>query len=116
MMLPFLMLVCLMVVDYARIVNATVTLSTCARNGALYAADSSYASSTSYTTYQQAALADAGSLSPTPTVSSATGTDSGGNSYVAVTVSYTFTTLVTYPGIPSSVSLSRTVTMQVAPN
>jgi hypothetical protein len=48
-----------------------------------------------------------------PTVSSSTGTDANSNPYVAVTVTYTFTTLVNYPGITHSITLSRTVRMRV---
>jgi hypothetical protein len=92
-----------------------VTVANCARNGALYQCDPTFASSTPYTSLQGAAQADAGNLSPAPTASSTTGTDSNGNKYVAVTVTYPFQCLINYPGIPYSITLSRTVTMAVAP-
>ena len=60
-----------------------------------------------------AATADAGSLSPTPTVSSSNYTDTYGNACVTVTVSYTFTTFVNYPGIPHTSTLSRSVSMPI---
>jgi Flp pilus assembly protein TadG len=112
LLLPFLCFICLVAVDYARLVNALVTITNCARNGALYLSNqASY--STYYTDVTHAAQADAGGLSPTPTVSTANYTDSYGNACVTVTVNYTFTTLVNYPGIPSSTTLSRSVSMPV---
>jgi Flp pilus assembly protein TadG len=112
LLLPFLCFICLVAVDYARLVNALVTITNCARNGALFLSNqASY--STYYTSVTNAAQADAGGLSPTPTVSSANYTDSYGNACVTVTVSYTFTTLVNYPGIPNSTTLSRSVSMPV---
>jgi hypothetical protein len=92
-----------------------VTVANCARNGALYACDSAFASNSAYTSIQQAALADSGNLSPAPTVSSTTGTDTSGNNYVEVTVSYPFQGIINYPGIPSSFTISRTVRMAVSP-
>ena len=101
-------------VDYGRILYASSTISNCARNGAFYLSDPVYTPTSPYTSVTQAVLADASNLSPTPTVTSTNGTDSQGNAYVSVTVNYTFATLVTYPGIPSSTNLSRTVQMRVA--
>lgn len=112
LVLPFLCFICLVAVDYARLVNALVTITNCARNGALFLSNqASY--STYYSSVTAAATADAGNLSPTPSVSSTNYTDSYGNPCVTVTVSYTFTTLVNYPGIPSSTTLSRSVSMPV---
>ena len=87
LMLPMLGFVCLATIDYSRLFYAWATLADCARNGALFASDSSFATSTTFTTVQQAALADASNLSPSPTIASASGVDSGGNSYVEVTAS-----------------------------
>ena len=107
-------------VDYARLFYASVTVANCARNGALYAADSTFAASTPYITRPdptQAAQADAGDLSPTPTVVTppVQGTDASGNKYVEVTVSYPFHTVASYPGIASSITISRTARMPLAP-
>lgn len=113
--LSTLVFICIATCDHARSVYDAVTVANCARNGALYACDSTFAASTPYTSIQQAALADAGNLSPTPTVSSTTGTDTGGNQYVLVTVSYAFQGTINYPGIPGSSTISRTVKMAVTP-
>ena len=112
LLLPFLCFICLVAVDYARMVNSLVTITNCARNGALFLSNSaSY--STYYTDVTHAAQADANGLSPTPSVTSANYTDTYGNPCVTVTVSYTFTTLVNYPGIPSTTTLSRSVSMPI---
>jgi Flp pilus assembly protein TadG len=115
-LLPFLMFLIVIGVDYGRIVYYSVTVENCARNGALYAGDPVAASQSPYASLQDAALADAGDLSPPPTVTSTNGVDAAGNPYVDVTVSWTFQTITTYPGVPSQTTLTRTVRAQVAPN
>jgi Flp pilus assembly protein TadG len=112
---PPLLLLFIGAVDYARAFYASVTVANCARNGALYACDPSFAASTPYTSLQQAATADASNLSPAPSVSSVSGTDASGSNYVDVTVNYTFQTIGNYPVIPNSVLISRTARMPVAP-
>ena len=101
------------VADYSRLYYALATLSDTARAGAVYYA-------TNYTTATVAnvkavAQGDATNLPTLPTITAATGTDSTGNIYVKVTASYTFTTLVPHPGIPSPIVLSRKVIMMVNP-
>jgi hypothetical protein len=113
--LSTLVFICIATCDYARSVFATVTVANCARNGALYAADTVFAAQTPYTSLQQAAQADGSNLSPAPTVSSTTGTDANGYKYVEVTVSYNFTGIINYPGIPQSNTITRTVRMAVSP-
>jgi Flp pilus assembly protein TadG len=114
-LLPFLIFLVVIAVDYGRIFYFTQIIENCARQGALYASDTQAPAYNLYGTVSAAALADASGLSPQPTVTSTTGTDLAGNSYVAVTVAWTFHTITTYPGVPSSVSLSRTAQMRVAP-
>jgi hypothetical protein len=113
--LATLMFICLATCDYARCVFAGVTVANCARNGAMYQSDPSFAATMPYPSLQSAVQADAGNLSPAPTATSTTGTDANGNSYVEVTVSYAFTCLINYPGIPSSITVSRTVRMATVP-
>ncbi len=124
MMLPVLSFLFVVSVDYGRVFYYAVIVQNCARNGAYYAGNYSpqlYA----YTDLTSAATADAGDLSPAPNVvahysSSASGpytsTTPITNGYVEVNVSWTFTTLANYPGVPTSVSLSRSARMRVAPN
>jgi Flp pilus assembly protein TadG len=108
--LVFILVAC---TDFARVFYSYLTITNCARNGALYGCTSTQ-HSTDTAGIQAAALTDTSSLSPTPGVSSTTGTDASGNPYVAVTVTYTFTTLITYPGINHTMNLTRTVQMRVA--
>jgi Flp pilus assembly protein TadG len=115
LVLPMMSFVSLISVDYSRVFYAW------ARNGALYASNSSYATSTSFTSYQQAALAAAPGLTPAPTVSLLNGTDTSGNAYVQVTATYQFSTFANYPTlgsfapIPNSVALTRSIRMIVTP-
>jgi Flp pilus assembly protein TadG len=115
-LLPFLALLFVAAVDFGRIFYYYVTITNCARGGAIYA--SSDASHTTDTTgITNAALADSSNLSPNPSVSSTTGNDSAGNAYVKVTVTYTFQTISNFPlpGTPNSITLTRSVQMRVAP-
>src|SRR5262249_42769025 len=115
MLLPFIAFMFVVEIDYSRIFYFSQILESCARNGAMYACDTSAQAQSPYTSTQNAALANATGLSPAPTVSSTTGTDGSGNNYVRVTVTWTFRTLTSFPGVPSSVNLSRTVQMRMAP-
>lgn len=113
LVLPFLMFLFIVTVDFARVFYYSQTLANCARNGALYGSNLVTAQSP-YTSIEQAALADATNLSPQPTVTSSTGTDTAGNPYVKVTVAWDFHTIASLPNVPSTVSLSRSSQMRVA--
>jgi Flp pilus assembly protein TadG len=112
-LLPFLAFIFVVTVDFSRIFYDALILSNCARNGALYGC-ANPRNSQDTTGIQNAALADATNLSPAPTVTSTTGTNSDGN-YVQVTVTFTFQTITNYPGIPNTITLTRTVQMRVSP-
>jgi Flp pilus assembly protein TadG len=114
-LLPFIALCFVVAVDYARIFYYSQIIENCARQGALYACDPKAPANYLYTSTSQAALADASNLSPQPTVSSTSGTDASNNKYVAVTVTWTFNTISQFPGVPTSVTLTRTVQMRSAP-
>jgi Flp pilus assembly protein TadG len=113
-------------IDFGRLFYSYVTITNCARNGAIYASSpSSVQAESPYATVTAAAQADASNLSPLPTVdtpqysSTYNGTYSStkpsGDGYVQVTVHGTFNTIANYPGIPSTMTLSRTVTMRLMP-
>ena len=110
-LLPLLAFLFVVAIDFARIFYYCVTVTNCARNGAVYACDTTSAMNSPYKSVQEAALADAGNLSPTPTVTSTTVSDAGGN-YVEVTVTYQFNTITNYPGIPRTTNVTRTVRMR----
>ena len=111
--LPFLAFTVVVAVDFARVFRHNQIVTNCARNGALYGSfDATH--SLDADGIKKAALADAGNLTPTPDVSSTTGVDAAGDPYVQVTVTSQFQTVVNYPGIPTAVSIPRTVQMRVA--
>jgi len=114
-LLPFIVFLFVIAVDFARIFSSSQVIENCARQGALYASDPKAPASNLYTSVQQAALADATSLNPQPTVTSSNGTDRAGNAYVSVTVTWPFHTITGFPGVPNNLSLSRTVQMRAAP-
>lgn len=111
-LIPFLAFLFVIAVDWARIFYYSMTVNDCSRNGAAYLADPTIITSSPYANYTAAALAGT-NLSPTPTVSSNSGTDTNGP-WVEVTVSYPFTTATSFPGVPRSTSVSKTVRMYTA--
>jgi hypothetical protein len=114
--LTTLLFICLAACDFGRAFCNSIILDNCATNGAMYGSNSTLAAQMPYNSVSAAALADwPASLTPQPTVSSKTGTDSNGTNYIDVTVSQDFPTIVSYPFIPNPVSLSRTVRMAVVP-
>src|SRR5678810_133015 len=70
-MLVFLPILMLITVDFARFAYAYVTITNCARNGAIWASSNSTAQAQSpYTTLTQAVEADASDFSTKPAVAS----------------------------------------------
>jgi Flp pilus assembly protein TadG len=113
LVLPFLILILVISCDFARIYQAYLIVTNCARNGAIWAADPTTSSYSFYPTLQAAAMGDA-VLNPQPTVTSSYGTDANGNPNVSVTVTYSFSMVSSYLGF-SSINVSRTAEMRVAP-
>src|SRR5262245_19098134 len=99
--LPFVLYLCVIATDWARLLYFTITIDACARAGALYASDPMIAGQSRYTNLQDAARAEAPSLDPGPTVTSTTTTDGAGNASVLVTATLNFNTLTNLPGVPS---------------
>jgi len=112
---PVLMLLFVLAVDFSRVYYSALTVTNCARAGALYASDPKAAAESPYASVSAAALADAANLSPQPTVTSASGTDAQGQKYVEVTVTHNFKTITSYLGSKSNIKLVRTVRTAVAP-
>lgn len=112
-LLPFLGFFLIITVDFGRAFYSYLTITNCALSGALYASsDSTHAADTA--TIAQYAQADGTNLSPLPTVSSTAVTDSLGYPCVDVKVMYTFRSFAgSFPGVPSTVNMSRTVRMRV---
>ncbi|MBI1916029.1 MAG: pilus assembly protein [Planctomycetes bacterium] len=116
LLLPILTFLLLITIDYCRLFYYSQIVTNCARNGAVYASDPFAAAESPYPDLDTAAKADASSdIQPQLHVSSTNGTDTNGT-YTRVTVTYTFNTITSYPGIPSSVTITRTVQVRVAPS
>ena len=132
-LLPFLAFMFVIAVDWARAFYYSIAVTNCARNGAFYMSQQQSAKTTTspYTDsgyvnlyvnspspVNAAALADAPDLTPPPTVTSTTGSDSSGP-YVEVTVSYTFHAVTNFSVgifvVPSSTNVTSTVRMYVPP-
>ena len=126
---PFLLLVLLGATDFARVSYYAITLANAARAGAQFATQSSVAA------FNTAGIKAAAELEATNigaiSVSSSLACRCPGSAvvvdcttgacpssavkelYSSVTASQTFTTLVSWPGIPSPIDLTRTSTMRV---
>jgi Flp pilus assembly protein TadG len=131
-LLPFLVLMFLGIVDFGRLFYHSMTVQNALHNAMLFAGqtfDNQNQQWIGNNQYWQgpggqvsatgdAAGMDGSYMTPpldTTQVTTATGTDANGNSVVIVTVSYTFQTLVPYPGIPSQVQIQRSAQIRVAP-
>src|SRR5262245_47339287 len=106
-LLPLLVFLFAISVDFARGFYFSVTLTNCARAGAMYASDPTTSAESPFASTEAAALADATNLTPAPTITTANGVDSSGRAYVEVTAAYTFRTFTGIPGIPNQVNLTR---------
>ena len=123
LLLPLLAFLLVIGVDFARVFYYSQIVENAARNGAIWASDPQAPGYSVYPDAYHAALAEAGDLSPAPTVSlplatgkTYTGTDAAGNPYVQVTVSWTFNSITGYAGVPKTVTLPRTGPDRASPS
>lgn len=122
-LLPILCFLFVIAIDYARIFYFSLTLENAARNGAYFA--SNYPGIYSYQTAEQVVLSDARNISPVPPEVAVryssnkdgpyTATAPIANGYVEVKVTWMFTSVTNFPGMPSQTQVVRAVRMQVAP-
>jgi Flp pilus assembly protein TadG len=127
--LPLLCAVLLGTIDFGRLFYTTMAVTLAVKSGAQYGAQS-YAKSSDTSGMQSAATSAASDISGfTPTASqfctcpnasssvACTGTPCGAGVsqwvYAKVVGTATFSTLVSYPGIPSTVTVNRTAKMRV---
>lgn len=130
LVLPFLVFIFAITVDFSRVFYYTISLEYAARDGCYYASnypglyDYTDSSQTTLTNITNAALGESSNISPTPTVAayydsnyngSFSSTTSSSTGFVKVTVTYTFHTIMNFPGVPSSTTINRSVTMAMAP-
>ncbi len=113
LLLPFLALIFVVAIDFARVFYFDLTVANCARNGALYVCQTpTTALDTAGIT--SAAQMDAGNLNLSQlTVTSSTDSPTAPTK-VTVTVTYPFSTITHYPGF-SNMTLSRTLQMNIGP-
>src|SRR5687768_3656194 len=97
LLMPFLVFLFVIAVDYGRIFYFSQIVANCARNGAIYVGDPTNALISPYANVTEAAKADAGEdMKSQLQVTQASGPD-GIGTYVEVTVVYPFKTLTKYP-------------------
>lgn len=118
LMLPILVLLVLGSIDFGRVFFAYVSVTNGARNGADYAA--SHCSPTcDEDGIRNAVVADTSDLLNTSSSNPAVSVTTDGwmgpdHRRVDVTVTYTFSTIFSWPGIPDSINVARTVTARIA--
>jgi hypothetical protein len=113
--MPFLLLLLLGATDFCRIYYYAQTVQSCARSGALFACGAAVgpSSMTPAAAAQKAALAEGASLDPALQADNVVLTSDSTNNTVTVTITYSFRTVISYPGIPSSASIVKQATMPV---
>jgi Flp pilus assembly protein TadG len=110
-LLPLLVFLFVVAADFARVYYYSLTLTNCARSGALYASDPAIAGESPFASVEEAALADATNINPPPAIAQTQGVDANGRPFVAVTATYSFKTVTGFPGLPNPLELRRTVRM-----
>src|SRR5262245_51387255 len=113
-LLPFLCFAFVLAVDFSRVFYYCVTLDNGARNGAVCgAADTAHA--LDQATIKNIVLADFPNLDPQKVGVDITTDNAAAPTYVQVTVTYPFETVTNYPGVPTPITLTRTVRVRVTP-
>ena len=115
MTLPFLLFMLAVAVDVARVFFHSQVITTCAWNGATFAANPDLADKLMYETVEEAALAGAESLTPSPTVTVNYTIDATAQRVVDVTVDWTFKPILHLPGLPISIPVQRRSRMRMHP-
>ena len=129
LLIPVMLLMCCGAMDFARIVNAGITVANSARAGVQFGALTPGNSGNTAGMVQaaQSDAADLGVSNVTVTARNFCECTSGSgevdcsttcsgatpSGYVSVTAAYTFTPLVPYPGIPQGIVVTRTANMRV---
>jgi hypothetical protein len=133
LLLPFLVFVFLVATDFARIIYYTIVIDNCCHNAVIFGSQTydnqnqQWIGNNQYwqgptsqmiSTEQAAADVDGTNLSPVlagSNVSVSSGADAQGNPINNVTITYTFNTITRFPGIPSTVTITRNAQVRVAP-
>jgi Flp pilus assembly protein TadG len=113
--LPFLSLMFAVVLEFCRAYYVTQTIQTAAEAAAMYSSGASVPppGTAQNTAAVQAAVAQGVSLNPPLSASNVSITQSGNQ--IQVTVTYQYSTLLSFPNPPSNVTFSSSVTMATVP-
>ncbi|MGO9468155.1 MAG: TadE family protein [Isosphaeraceae bacterium] len=122
-LLPLIVFLSMASIDFARVVHALIIVQNCARNGALYEfyKTAGFTLPSGWTSLSAAVSADAGNLTLNTPTAATPSPPLANNNYVTVTVSTNFS-LIGYPAlrglpaIPSSITLSQSVSMPMPPS
>jgi len=113
--MPFLAFMFIVAVDFCRVFYYSQVVDTAARNGALYLAEPNGPNQSHYATLQDAVQGDASpDFASQLTVTQTSGTDTVGP-WTQITVSFPFNSLTNFPGIPTTLTVSRTAFVRPAP-
>jgi hypothetical protein len=131
--LPFLVALFLFAADFARVFYVTITIENSIHNAALFGGQTfdnqnqQWIGNKQYwqgpngqlvSLPQACAELDGSNLNPVladSNINVTSGTDADGHAVNIVTVTYTFNTIVAYPGIPSPLTIVRKAQVRVAP-
>jgi Flp pilus assembly protein TadG len=114
-LLPFLIFLFVITVDYARIFYFATTVTNCASVAAIYGSQDPTSANDTSGIITRAQL-DAGDLDVTQLNVSSSTDSATSPTTLTVTVSYKFTTITNFPGVPKQTTLTRTVQMNVTPS
>jgi Flp pilus assembly protein TadG len=112
-MMPVMILVIGIAVDYSRVVYSSVTLSGSCRNGAMYEFDPFTTTESNYANYSAAAQADATNLLNNVAFTKSTATVNGITT-VAINSSSNFRTLSSWLILPAEKNVKRTIVVRQA--
>ena len=113
-LLPLLCFLFVVAVDYARVFYFTMTVTNCARSGAIYGGQNP-TTANDQTGISAACKVDAGNLDTTQMKVTSVTDSATSPTYVFITVTYPFSTITNFPGITSTTTISRTIRMTVTP-
>ncbi len=115
-LLPFVVFLFLVAVDFCRVYHATQTLQNCAACGAQYASRNARGDSqtTSAAAARQAAVAEGAALDPPLRPEDVEVTQEAGV-LVTVTVTYQFRMITDYPGLGGTILIRRSTTAERVP-
>jgi Flp pilus assembly protein TadG len=113
-LLPLLVFLCAIGVDFARVFSRAILLETASRNACFWAAQDPVRAKDK-PGIEAVALRDLADITPTPRITSQTYFGADGFEYVRVTIEYTFDTIMDFPGVPVRSDLVRSTDMRICP-